>query len=93
MIGTTFQRRIGVQVGQVVSLAVTLGLSVGIFFLGLFFIRKPQVPTRLFTFGMFPESHFGMWWSRITGYLFCTVCVFYWILTPFYLIALFRQQH
>jgi len=81
-----------VSVGQVVSLAVVLGFSVGLFLLGLFLIRRPEAPTKFFTFGMFPESRFGKLWFRFAGYLFCSVCVFYWILTPFYLIALFRQH-
>ena len=80
------------SVGQGVVLAVVLAISVAWFFLGLFFIRKPQAPTRFFTFGMFPESRLGLRWFRFTGYLFCSVCVVYWILTPLYLIALFLQQ-
>ena len=80
-------------VGQVVSLALPLTLSVGAFFLGLFFIRKPQAPTRLFTFGLLPDSRFGQWWFKVTGYVFCAVCVGFWVLTPLYLIAHFRQQH
>jgi hypothetical protein len=80
------------SVGQGISLAVSLAFSVVLFFLGLFFIRTPQAPTRFFSFGMFPDSRFGNLWFRCAGYLFCAGAVGYWILTPFYLIAVLSSR-
>ncbi len=75
-----------------VALILPLTLSVGGFFLGRFFIRSPEVPTRLFTFGMSPDSRFGHCWFRFAGDLVCAVCVGFWVLTPIYLIVSFRQH-
>ncbi len=77
---------------MIVSLLIPLAFSVAGFVLGLFFIRKPEAPTRFFTFGMFPESRFGHWWFRIAGYLFCVVSIGFWVLTPLYLIVYFHQH-
>jgi hypothetical protein len=79
--------------GQVVSLVLPLTFSVGVFFLGLFFIRKPEAVSRFFTFGMNPMPRLGAWWSRFAGYIFCAVCIGFWILTPLYVIALVKQKH
>ena len=79
-------------VSLLVSLLLPLAFSVGGFFLGRFLIRRPEVPTRFFTFGMFPESRFGYWWFRLAGYMFCAICVGFWILTPLYLIVYLHQH-
>jgi hypothetical protein len=77
---------------MIVSLLLPLACSVGGFFFGMFFIRKPEVPMRFFTFGMLPESRFGRWWFRFTGYLLCAVCIGFWILTPIYLVVYLHQH-
>lgn len=82
----------GMSHGQGVVLAVMLGFTVALFLLGLYFIRKPQAPARLFSFGR-PPHRFVIWATRAIGYLFCSVCVAYLVLTPLYLIALSHQHN
>ena len=77
---------------MLVSLLLPMACSVGLFLLGRLFIRNPQAPTRFFTVGKFSDSRFGFWWFRITGYLFCGVCVVFWLLTPLYFIV-YSHQH
>jgi hypothetical protein len=75
-----------------VSLLLPLIVTVGIFFLGRFLVLRPGVPTRLFTLGKFAESRVGFWFFRSVGYLLCVGCIFFWILTPLYLILYLRQH-
>jgi hypothetical protein len=75
-----------------ISLLLPLTFTVGLFFLGRFFIRRPEAPTRFFTFGMQPTSRFGIWWFRLVGYFFCGSCVLFWVLTPIYLIVYLHQR-
>jgi hypothetical protein len=77
---------------MLVALVLPTMFVVGMFLVGRLFIRRPELPTRFFTFGMNPESKFGLWWFRFTGYLFCVVSVGFIVLIPLYLIALFHRM-
>jgi hypothetical protein len=62
------------------------------FLLGRFFIRRPEAPTRFFTFGTNPQSKFGLWWFRIVGYFFCIMSAASAVLTAVYLAVLTIQK-
>ena len=72
-----------------VSLLLPLIFAVGVFFLGRLFVRRPEVPTKFFTFGMSPQSRFGLVASKCMGYFFCVVAALYVVLVLLYLIVLF----
>jgi hypothetical protein len=77
---------------KLVSLLLPLTFTVCVFFLGRFFVRTPEIPTRFLTFGMFPKSRIGFWLFRSVGYLICGACIVFWILTPLYLIVYVHQH-
>lgn len=52
-----------------------IALASIVFFVGGYFIRHPEEPTRFFTLGMASDSKFGWWWFRVTGYLVCLVAL------------------
>ncbi len=74
-----------------ISLILPTLCLAGVFFLGRFFIRRPEVPTRLVTFGTNPQSKFSLLCFRITGYVFCSVAIAFALLTAVYLAVLTLQ--